>query len=62
MNTPTITTEQFAKTFHIQPNTIRSKYCKDGHVYGIKPTKLPNRRLLWPLKEVEALLNKEVSA
>ena len=62
MNTLTITTEQFAKTFHIKANTVRTKFCKDGHVFGIKPTKLPNGRLLWPSCEIEALLTMEVSA
>lgn len=57
-----ISTEQFAEKLHIKPNTVRTKLCKDGHVFGLKPTKLPNGRLLWSVEAVEALLNGEVSA
>lgn len=57
-----LTTEQLAEQLHIKPNTVRTKLCKDGHVFGIKPTKLPNGRLLWSADAVNALLNTEASA
>ena len=51
-----LTTEQFAKSVHGKPNTIRTRLCKTGSYYGIKPIKLPSGRLLWPADAVQALL------
>ena len=50
------TTEQLANLLQGKPTTIRTRYCKDGSYYGIKPIKLPSGRLLWPAVEVDALL------
>lgn len=52
-----LSTEQLADTIHGQPSTIRTRLCKTGSFYGIKPTKLPSGRLLWPADAVQALLN-----
>lgn len=52
----TLTTDQLSQKLHIKANTVRTKFCKDGHVFGIKPTKLPNGRLLWSSEAVDALL------
>lgn len=51
-----LTTEQLALVAHINPNTVRTRLCKTGSYYGIKPVKLPSGRLLWPAKQVQALL------
>ena len=42
-----ITTKQLAELFGCQPNTIRRGLCVNGHYLGLRPTKLPNHRLLW---------------
>jgi hypothetical protein len=42
-----ISTKEFAAMFRVESQTIRRAYCVDGHYMGIKPIKLPNRRLLW---------------
>lgn len=55
----TITTAEFADRFHVKPETIRHGYCVNGHYMGIKPLKLPNRRLLWPKAEALRLLDPE---
>ena len=57
-----LNTEEFAKLLHIKPSSVRTNLCLNGHVYGIKPIKLPNRRLLWSANAVNALLNGEASA
>lgn len=54
--TQNLTTEQFALVLQGKPSTIRTRLCKTGSFYGIKPTKLPSGRLLWPADEVQALL------
>lgn len=52
-----ISTEQFAHALNGKPSTIRTRLCKTGSFYGIRPNKLPSGRLLWPLADVEALLS-----
>ena len=51
-----LTTEQMALSTCTKANSIRSRLCKTGSFYGIKPIKLPSGRLLWPADEVQALL------
>jgi hypothetical protein len=58
--TTQISTEQFAELIHGKPCTIRTRLCKTGSYYGIKPIKLPSGRLLWPADAVQALINGEV--
>ena len=50
-------TEVLAEHLHIKPQTIRAALCRDGHYLGLRPIKLPNRRLLWDADAVKALLN-----
>lgn len=51
------TTEHVANRAQLQPQTLRAALCRHGHWCGIRPIKLPNRRLMWPTAEVEALLS-----
>ena len=51
-----LTTEQFAEALHGKPSTIRTRLCKTGSFYGIKPIKLPSGRLLWSAEAVRAFL------
>jgi len=55
-NLDNYTTEQLAEVVHGRPSSIRTRLCKTGSYYGITPKKLPNGRLLWPTKEIFALL------
>jgi hypothetical protein len=50
------TTEHFAICLGGSPSTIRTRLCKTGSYYGIKPIKLPSGRLLWPADAVQKLL------
>jgi len=58
----TYSTEQAAAALHVRPQTLRAALCRDGHYYGIRPVKLPNRLLAWPADDIERLLNGEVAA
>ena len=49
-------TEEFGKLVKSRPETIRRGFCVDGHYMGVRPIKLPNRRLIWPSEPVEKLL------
>lgn len=50
-------TEVLAGHLQIKPQTVRAALCRDGHYFGLRPIKLPNRRLLWPADQVTALLS-----
>jgi len=51
-----LTTEDFAACTGHKPQTLRAALCKQGHWCGVVPTKLPNRRLLWPADAVDRLI------
>ena len=59
ISNPNLTTEQVAETAHCKPNSIRTRLCKTGSFYGIKPVKLPSGRLLWPADAVHRLVTGE---
>lgn len=61
MNTrqPDYTTAEVSRLFRVRQGTPREAYCRDGHWMGIRPIKLPSRRLLWPRVQVDALLRGE---
>lgn len=50
-------TLEAAERLRIKPQTIRRSLCMSGHYLGLRPTKLPNGRLLWDAAAVDALLN-----
>lgn len=49
-------TDEAANILGLRPDTLRAALCRNGHWCGIRPIKLPNRRLLWPADQVDALL------
>ncbi len=57
----TLSTEQAAAALHVKPQTLRAALCRDGHYMGLRPSKLPNRFLLWDASAIDALLNGEVA-
>lgn len=46
-----LNTSELAELFRVEPDTIRRSYCVNGHYLGLKPVKLPNKRLIWALAE-----------
>ena len=54
-------TEQAAAALHIKPPTLRAALCRDGHYFGVRPVKLPNRMLAWPREAIERLTAGEVA-
>ena len=57
----TLSTEQAAAALHIRPQTLRAALCRDGHYFGVRPIKLPNRMLAWPAEAIHRLLTGEVA-
>lgn len=51
------TTETLADRLGIKPQSIRARVCRFGSYFGLRPSKLPNGRLLWPANAVEILKN-----
>ncbi|MGD7197283.1 hypothetical protein ACQCQP_15970 [Ralstonia pseudosolanacearum] len=52
-----LSTEEFAAVMAVDPQSIRKRYSSDGSYHGVRPTKLPNRRVLWPVDAVRQLRN-----
>ena len=57
---PYISTERMAEVLGMRPASIRAGLCrnKGAHYMGLRPIKLPNRRLLWPADDVEHLVKR----
>jgi hypothetical protein len=53
-----LATTEFARAFNRAPQTVRKNYCEQGACFGIRPIKIGGR-LLWPIREIVALLNGE---
>ncbi len=51
-----MTTNDLAKPLGINGTSIHRRYCLTGSYFGVKPTKLPNGRLLWPDNALEQLI------
>lgn len=51
-----LSTEDFAHSIGLRPESIRVHLCRRGSYYGIRPAKLPNGRLLWPGDAVDRLV------
>lgn len=50
-------TGAFAAAVDVEPQSILKAHSKDGHYCGVRPIKLPNRRLAWPVAEIEKLFS-----
>lgn len=51
-----VSTDELAAILAVDPQSIRKRYSQMGSYHGIRPTKLPSRRLLWPVEAIKALL------
>lgn len=49
------TTATLSSALTMRPQSIRKRLCETGEYYGLRPTKLPNGRLLWPADAIEQL-------
>ena len=51
-----LTTEEFATQHLVDPQTVRKRLSSHGSYFGVKPLRLPNRRLLWPADSIATLI------
>jgi len=58
-NTPTLSTEELAALGKVVPQSIRAAVCRKGHWLGLRPVKLPNRRLIWDADAAARVLSGE---
>ncbi|WP_236872640.1 helix-turn-helix transcriptional regulator [Burkholderia pseudomallei] len=56
-----LTTDELAALLGIQAQSVRKRYCETGSYFGLRPIKLPNRRLKWDASAVEKFLQGEVA-
>lgn len=54
-----VSTDELAAILAVDPQSIRKRYSQTGSYHGIRPTKLPSRRLLWPVNAVKRLMDGE---
>jgi len=54
------TTNDAACMLGYKPQSMRAGHCRNGHVCGLVPIKLPNGRLLWDTEDIQRLLSGEI--
>lgn len=70
MNTPLqvitrprkLDTAEAAAVLRVKPQTLRRALCLQGHYFGMRPTKMPNGRLLWDAADLDRLTEGEEAA
>tara|TARA_Y100001972_G_scaffold121807_1_gene166386 strand:+ start:840 stop:1094 length:255 start_codon:yes stop_codon:yes gene_type:complete len=55
------TTAELAHLLRLDPGTLRKSHSQKGSYYGVRPEKIPNGQLRWPLDAVAQLLNARCS-
>jgi hypothetical protein len=53
-----VSTDELAAILAVDPQSIRKRYSQTGSYHGVRPTKLPSRRLLWPIVAIKQLLGR----
>ena len=56
-----VSTDEFADRVLVLPETILKCHSRTGQYAGIRPVRLPNRRLAWPIDEIEKLFETSFS-
>ncbi|WP_260858849.1 hypothetical protein [Paraburkholderia sp. BCC1885] len=54
-----LTTDAMAAAVGVLAQSVRKRYSETGTYFGLKPIKLPNRRLMWDAQAVEKFLRGE---
>ncbi|WP_369070858.1 DNA-binding protein [Burkholderia gladioli] len=50
-----VSTDEFADRMMVLRQTILKCHSRTGQYAGVRPVRLPNRRLAWPADEIEKL-------
>ncbi|OMW53262.1 hypothetical protein AQ912_10085 [Burkholderia pseudomallei] len=52
-----ISTDEFADRMLVLRQTVLKTHSRTGQYAGVRPVRLPNRRLAWPVDEIEKLFS-----
>lgn len=52
-----VSTDEFAARMLVLPATVLKSHSRMGQYAGVRPIRLPNRRLAWPVDETEKLFS-----
>lgn len=55
-----LTTKEFAQRLNIDQRAVRNRLSAEGHYFGIRPLKGPNRLLYWPESAINELLQPDL--
>lgn len=58
-NSAGLTTLQLANALSLREQSIRKRYSQTGSYFDLRPLKLPNGRLRWPMDSVQKLVQGE---
>lgn len=61
MQKAVISTATLARLLDLKRASINTALYRHGHLYGIRPVKLPSGRLAWPADAVERLTTSEAA-
>jgi hypothetical protein len=50
-----LTTDELAERLSVRARSIHKRYSQTGAYFSVRPVKLPNGRLWWPIDSVEQL-------
>ncbi len=50
-------TDVFAEAVFVAAETVLKAHSQHGNYMGIRPVRLPNRKLAWPIAEIEKLFH-----
>lgn len=50
-------TDVFAEVLFVEAKTVLKSHSLNGHYVGIRPVRLPNRKLAWPIAEIRKLFD-----
>jgi len=51
-------TDVFAEMLFVEAKTVLKSHSLHAHYAGIRPVRLPNRKLAWPIAEIESLFER----
>jgi hypothetical protein len=55
-----LSTAEYAHQNLVEEQSVRKRYAKTGSYHGVRPLRLPNRRLLWPDNSIDSLVNQQI--
>lgn len=55
-----LTTKELASKLSMEPQSIRKRLSQTGSYFGVRPTKLLNRKLYWPVNALDILSESDI--